>query len=259
MEWRSDAFDGFVLSEGSVAEGGLDMSVKGASECGATGFFQVATRDIELGEELLKNYSIANTGRGLVTPAVKRKEEQDQFLLLPDNINSDRECRICKGTLPPANKFDPLVLDIGCKCDSRMRVTCAVKWFSTKIALQLTQHGPDGCIHDNVVNEWTPSAISYCEICRKELTPQFCNKLLTVTSINAYYHPAMKKFASYANSAEGPIPFAIKIAKVPGVAHQVVIQVRGSSCGNRSTHKNTERRRSVQPQPARFEALSVRS
>ena len=59
----------------------------------------VVTRDIEPGQELLTNYSIANIGHGLVTPAVKRKREKEQFFPLPDNANSESECRICQETL----------------------------------------------------------------------------------------------------------------------------------------------------------------
>ena len=56
----------------------------------------VVTWDIEPGQELLTNYSIGNIGHGLVTPAVKRKREQKQFLPIPDNANSQREYIICK-------------------------------------------------------------------------------------------------------------------------------------------------------------------
>ena len=59
----------------------------------------VVTWDIEMGWDILTKYSIANTGQGLVTRAVKRKREKEQFFPLPDIANSESECRICQETL----------------------------------------------------------------------------------------------------------------------------------------------------------------
>lgn len=146
-------------------------NVEFGDERDESGFTKViATRDIEVGEELFLGYDLPNTGRTRGTFG------EDGNTAVP--LTETSTCRICQDEIV-LNEQD--VVDIKCACASRwFHRKCCSTWFASKLqvrfAQQSTQEQLSGYPH--VENRWTPSCHVSCEVCAHELPGTFVNELL---------------------------------------------------------------------------------
>jgi len=146
-------------------------NVEFGDERDESGFTKViATRDIEVGEELFLGYDLPNTGRTRGTFG------EDGNTAVP--LTETRTCRICQEEILPNEEG---AVDIKCVCASRwLHQECCSTWFASKLQIRLAQQATQEQVpgRPHVENRWTPSCHVSCEVCAHELPGTFVSELL---------------------------------------------------------------------------------
>ena len=168
----------------------------------------LTSRDIEVDEELLWPYAF--TGRGETCLGHDGKAAP-----LPEDVVSNNECRVCLTSMQHG-ACD--VVDTRCKCftngTSRMHLSCAKKWYTSRIQILLTQDtAEDGDAAGVVQDRWIADTAASCEVCGHKVSADFAR-----TVMKSVDSKAIQKLHDHILKEE---PISLKFSKVPGYTMQM--------------------------------------